>query len=52
MAEKKHFNDFKDGGGGHLVKWWHTSAVAFFGLSRFDLVCVPNFIKFGRYMGE
>jgi hypothetical protein len=47
MAELQHFNDFQDGGVGHLGKWRHTSGFAFFGLSMFLLVCVPNFIKIG-----
>jgi hypothetical protein len=48
MAETEHFNDFQDGGGGHLVKWQHTSDFVLFGLSMFHLVCIPNVIKFRR----
>jgi hypothetical protein len=41
-------DDFKDGGGGHLVKWLHTFGVALFGLSIIDSVCAPNLIKLRR----
>jgi hypothetical protein len=45
MAEWQHFIDFQDGGGGHLAKWRHTSALAFFGISMLYLLCVSNFNK-------
>jgi hypothetical protein len=47
MAELDNFNDFQDNGVGHLGKWRRASGFAFFGLSMFQLVCVPNFIKIG-----
>jgi hypothetical protein len=47
MAELQHFNDLQDGSVGHLGKWRLTSGFAFFGLSMFFLVGVPNFIKIG-----
>jgi hypothetical protein len=47
MAELEHFNDFRDGSGGHLGKWRHTSGFAYFVFSIFHLVCVTNFMEIG-----
>jgi hypothetical protein len=47
MADLQRFIDFQDGSGGHLGKWRRTYAIAFFGLSMFFSVYVPNFIKIG-----
>ena len=30
MADSRHFNDFQDGGGGHLWNWRYPSATVFF----------------------
>jgi hypothetical protein len=37
--------DFEQGGGGHLGNWRRTVGDAFFGLSRYSFVCVPNSIQ-------
>ena len=50
MAELDRFNDFQDGGVGHLGKWRHTSGFTFFRLSMFHLVCVQNFIRIRPYL--